>query len=156
MRPLWEAADFIRRVHRRLRFGELSRAPLQLLRFELRGELAECEWIARPADPWDADLPQEIAQRNQTRQALRDTIQIRELMFDAIGEINTAKLRVYRRAGTSTDLIITGTVTRQDKPPLRVSSIAMQAKLCGLHFTLEDGVLGPLSAKDHSLSFATS
>ena len=66
MRPLWEAADFVRRTHRRLRFGELSRAPLRLLRFELRGQEAECEWMARPPDPWDADLPPAIARRNQT------------------------------------------------------------------------------------------
>ncbi len=43
MKPLWEAADFLIRMRRRLRFGELSRAPLQLLRLELRGEQAECE-----------------------------------------------------------------------------------------------------------------
>ncbi len=156
MRPLWDASDFFRRAHRQLRFGELSRAPLRLLRFELRGELAECEWIARPPDPWDADLAPGIAERNQTCQALRDTIAIRELMFDMIAEIKTAKLRVYRQSGTSAELIITGTVTREDRPPLRVSSVAMQAKLCGLHFTLEDGVLEALSVKEHNLSFAIS
>jgi hypothetical protein len=155
MRSLWEAADFVRRVHRQLRFGQLSRAPLKLLRLELRGDLAECEWMARPPDPWDADLAAEIAQRNQTFQALRDAIAIRELMFDMISEIHTAKLRVYRPSATAADLIITGTVTREDAPPLRVSSIAMQAQLCGLHFTLEDGVLSALQTKDHRLSFAT-
>ena len=56
---------------------------------------------------------------------------------------------------SSVELIITGTVTREDKPPLRVSSIAMQAKLCGLHFTLEDGVLGTLSARERNLGYAT-
>lgn len=156
MKPLWQAADFLYRLRRRLRFGELSRAPLQLLRMEVRADTAECEWIARPPDPWDADLPIDTAQRNQTFQALRDAIAIRELMFHTIAEIKTAKLRVYRQSGASADLIITGTVTREDKPPFRVSSIAMQAKLCGLHFTLEDGVLGALSTKEHKFSFATS
>lgn len=155
MKPLWEAADFVRRAHRRLRFGDLSRAPLRLLRFELRGPEAECEWMARPPDPWDADLPPAVAHRNHTYQALRDTIAVRELMFDAMSEIRTAKLRVYRQSESSVDLIITGTVTREDKPPLRVSSIAMQAKLCGLYFTLEDGVLGRLSAREQHLGFAT-
>jgi len=155
MRALWQAADFVRRILRRLRFGELSRAPLRLLRFELRGEEAECEWIARPADPWDADLAPAVAHRNQTCQALRDAIAIRELIFDAISEIKTAKLRVYRESDTSAELIITGTVTREDKPPLRVSSIAMHAKLCGLHFTLEVGVLGTLSARERNLGYAT-
>jgi hypothetical protein len=101
-------------------------------------------------------LPPGIAERNQTCQALRDTIAIRELMFNMIAEIKTAKLRVYRQSGASAELIITGTVTREDRPPLRVSSVAMQAKLCGLNFTLEDGVLGALSTKEHNLSFATS
>ena len=155
MKPLWDAANFIRRTHQRLRFGELSRAPLRLLRFELRGDEAECEWLARPPDPWDVDLPPVIAHRNQTYQALRDTIAIRELMFAAISDIRTAKLRVYRQSESSVELIITGTVTREDKPPLRVTSIAMQAKLCGLHFTLEDGVLGTLSARARSLGYAT-
>ena len=155
MRILWEAADFVRRTSRRLRFGELSRAPLRLLRFELRGDEAECEWMARPPDPWDIDLPPAIAHRNQTYQALRDTIAIRELMFDAISQIKTAKVRVYRQSESSVELIITGTVTREDKPPFRVSSIAMQAKLCGLHFTLEDGVLGTLSARGQNLGYAT-
>jgi hypothetical protein len=155
MRPLWEAADFVRRVRRQLRFGQLSRAPLQLLGLELRGDCAECEWMARPPDPWDADLAPGIAQRNQTFQALRDAIAIRELLFDMISEVNTAKLRVYRQSAASAELIITGTVTREDKPPLRVSSIVMQAKLCGLHFTLEDGVLGALPMKERNLSFAT-
>lgn len=155
MKALWEAADFLRRLRRRLRFGELSRARLQLLRMEVRGDTAECEWIARPPDPWDFDLPADIAHRNHTFQALRDAIAIRELMFDMISDIQTAKLRVYRQSGSSAELIITGTVSREDQPPFRVSSIAMQAKLCGLHFTLEDGVLGALSTKEHKLSFAT-
>jgi hypothetical protein len=154
MRALWEAADFVRRVRRQLRFGELSRAPLRLLRLELRGEFAECEWMARGPDPWDAHLAPSIAQRNQTFQALRDAIAVRELMFNMISELQSAKLRVYRQSASATDLIITGLVTREDRPPLRVSSIVMQAKLCGLHFTLEDGVLGALPMKEHNLRLA--
>jgi hypothetical protein len=155
MRPLWEAADFVRGVRRRLRFGALSRAPLQLLRLELRGELAECEWIARPPDPWDADLAAEVAHRNQTCQALRDAIAMRELIFDMMTEIRTARLRVYRPSSPAPELIITGTVTREDQPPLRMSSIVMRAKLCGLHFSLEDGVLEALPMKGRNLKFAT-
>ena len=36
MRQLWEVADFVRKMRRQMRFGELSRAPLKLLRMELR------------------------------------------------------------------------------------------------------------------------
>src|SRR6266849_2702735 len=98
MKPLWEAADFVRRVRRQLRFGELSRAPLQLLRLELRGEIAECEWFARPPDPWDADLPAGMAERNQTLQALRDAMRIREFIFEMLSEVRSAKFRVYRQS----------------------------------------------------------
>lgn len=156
MRPLWEAVDFVRRVRRQLRFGELSRAPLRLLRLELRGEFAECEWMARPPDPWDADLKAEIAQRNQTLQALRDALAVRDMVFDMLSEVATAKFRVYRPSATApAELIITGTVAREDRAPLRVSSVAMRAKLCGLHFSLEDGVLKALPIKEQSFEFAT-
>jgi hypothetical protein len=54
MRQLWEVADFVRTVRREMRFGELSRAPLRLLRLELREDAMECDWVARPPDVWDA------------------------------------------------------------------------------------------------------
>ena len=38
MRQLWEVADFVRKMRREMRFGEISRAPLQLLRVELRND----------------------------------------------------------------------------------------------------------------------
>lgn len=155
MKALWQAADFVRHIRRQLRFGALSRAPLNLLRLELRGDLAECEWMARPPDPWDADLAPIIGRRNQTMQALRDAMAIRELMFDMLSSIRKAKLRVYRQTGASAELIITGTVSRDDQPPLRVSSVVMRAKLCGLHFSLDDGVLETLQPKTSSLEFAT-
>jgi len=156
MKPLWEAADFVRRVRRQLRFGDLSRAPLRLLRLELRGDLAECEWMARPPDPWDVDLRAGVAQRNQTLQALQDALAVRELMFDMLSEVRGAKFRVYRQlANDSAELIITGTVAREDQPPLKVSSVAMRAKLCGFHFSLEEGVLKALPPKERSFGFAT-
>lgn len=155
MKPLWETADFLRRLRRQFRFGELSRAPLRLLRLELRGDLAECEWMARPPDPRELDVTTAVAQRNQTLQALRDALAVRELMFDMLSEIRSAKFRVYRESAASAELIITGNVTREDQAPLRVSSVAMQAKLCGFHFSLEDGVLQALPIKERSFRFAT-
>ncbi len=157
MKGLWEAADFLRRLRRQFRFGELSRAPLRLLRLELQGDRAECEWIARPPDPRELDLRTADAQRTQTLQALRDALAVRELMFDMLSEIRSAKFRVYRESAVSAsaELIITGNVTREDQAPLRVSSVAMQAKLCGFHFSLEDGVLQALPIKERSFRFAT-
>ncbi len=143
MKPLWEAADFVRNLHRRLRFGELSRAPLKLLRLELRGDEAECEWMARPPDPWDADLPPSVGERNASVQALEDSLAVRNLLFYAMPALSRAVFRVYRQAeGEHAELIITGTVTREDQAAANVCSLAMRAKLCGLKFWLTDGVLG--------------
>jgi hypothetical protein len=119
-----------------------------MLRLEWRGDTLECEWIARPADPWDASLPTGIAERNQTVQALRDAMKIRGLVFDMLTEVNSAKFRVYRQSGTEAELIITGTVAREDQPPPRVSSVVMRAKLYGLRFWLADGVLSRLQSEE--------
>ena len=143
MRQLWEAADFVRNLRRRLRFGELSRAPLKLLRLELRGEEAECEWLARPADPWDSDLPPGVGERHASLQALEDCLAVRRLLFSAMPSISKAVFRVYRGAQTDrVELIVTGTVTREDQAAANVCSLAMRAQLCGLRFWLADGVLG--------------
>ena len=143
MKQLWEAADFVRNLRRRLRFGELSRAPLKLLRLELRGNQAECEWIARPADPWDADLPPSVGERNASLQALEDSLAVRNLLFSAIPTVSSAVFRVYRQVEPEhAELIITGTVTREDQEAANVCSLAMRAKLCGLRFWLADGILG--------------
>jgi hypothetical protein len=153
MNPLWELADFVRQMRRQLRFGELSRAQLRMLRLEWRDDTLECEWIARPADPWDASLPDGVAVRNQTMQALRDAMKIRDLVFDTLVEVNSAKFRVYRQSGAEADLIITGTVAREDQPPPRVSSVVMRAKLYGLRFWLADGVLGTLPPEECTGTF---
>ena len=142
MKQLWEAADFVRNLHRRLRFGDLSRAPLKLLRLEVRGEEAECEWMARPADPWDADLPPGVGERHASLQALEDCLAIRTLLFSAVPSISKAVFRVYRAEMERAELIITGTVTREDQAATNVCSLAMRAHLCGLKFWLADGVLG--------------
>ena len=143
MKQLLEAADFVRNLRRRLRFGELSRAPLKLLRLELRGEEAECEWMARPADPWDSDLSPGVGERHASLQALEDCLAVRRLLFSAMPSISKAVFRVYRGAQTDRmELIVTGTVTREDQAAANVCSLAMRAQLCGLRFWLADGVLG--------------
>lgn len=143
MKQLWEAADFIRNLQRRLRFGDLSRAPLKLLRLEVHGNDAECEWMARPADLWDADLPAGIGERHASLQALQDCLAVRKLLFAAVPSVSRAVFRVYREIETArVELIITGTVTREDQAASNVCSLAMRAQLCGLRFWLADGVLG--------------
>ncbi len=154
MRLLWGIADFGRKVHRQMRFGELSRAPLQLLRMELRGDIAECDWMARSADEWDRDMPRPVSDGNVSEQALRDAIALRELLFHALPGVNTATLRAFRRsAGGTYDLIIAGTAARGEEVPRNVPSTAMRAKLLGFQFRFEGGNLEALQPEECSMSF---
>jgi hypothetical protein len=136
MKQLWEAADFVRSLHRRLRFRKLSRAPLKLLRLELRGDHAECEWLAS------------LAERDTSSQILEDSLAVRKLLFAAMPSLSSAVFRVYRQAEPEhAELIITGTVTRDKQATDDVCSPAMRARLCGLHFWLEADVLGGLKTQ---------
>ena len=109
-----------------MRFGELSRAPMQLLRLEVREHEAQCEWLARANDPWDAGLPLDQKERYETEQALRDAIKVRNFLFSSLPDVRNASFKVYRRARLP-ELIITGESSRDDGPPFRVSSLVMQA-----------------------------
>jgi hypothetical protein len=151
MRPLWELADLVREVRRRLRYGELSRAPLRLLRVEWREASAECDWIARTADAWDADLKRLERERNESRQALADAIAVRHLIFDAFPAVDCALLRAFRQpAREPPEPILLGSVSREVPSVNRVSSLVMRAKLYGFCFSLEDGVLKPLQIGDRA------
>src|SRR6266581_5161296 len=153
MNPFWEVADFIRGLGREMRFGELSRAPLQLLRLELRGEALACDWIARPPDIWDADLRPHQRERNVSEQALRDAIRVRDLVFDALPEVESTVLRAFRSSAAREppELIITGVATRDAPPVFRVSSLVMRAKLHGFHFEIKDGILQALRGNDNTI-----
>lgn len=148
---LCEVGSFIRRLRAQLRFSGLSRAPLQLLRFELQADFAACDWIARPPDRWDVELQFSAAERNASTQALKDAIQIRELLFLALPGLSSADLRVYRqRANEKPQLILEGSVSREQRVAASVRSLAMRAKLFGLHFWLNDGVLEDLPSEDRA------
>jgi len=151
MNPLWEVADFVRALRREMRFGELSRAPLRLLRLELSGPNVACDWIARPADVWDASLRQRQREQNVSQQALCDAIGVRGLVFDSLPGIETAVLRAFRPSGgrEPPELVIIGSASREAPPVLRVTSLAMKAKLYGFQFEMEDGILRALSGKEN-------
>jgi hypothetical protein len=129
---------------------------LKLLRFQVQESTAECDWIARPPDARDADIAPRIREKNQTLQALRDALAVRQLLFRIMPEIKSARFRVYQyRAGVAQELIITGTVAREDEPPPRISSLVMRAKLCGLHFSLSEGVLVPFQVERRELQVSS-
>jgi len=154
MRLLWEVADFVRAMRRQMRFGELSRAPLKLLRVEIHNEAVECAWVARPADIWDSSLRRPAKDRNESLQALTDAIAVRHLVFEAFPQIDCAVLRVFRPSATGTlQLIIAGEVTREQEASRYTASLAMRAKLIGFRFWLEDGILGSLQSEECAMSF---
>jgi hypothetical protein len=144
-----DVGDFIRRLRVRARFGRLSRAPLRLLRLELRGDAVECDLIARTADRWDAGLPHHVSDRNVSRQALEDAIAVRKLLLRALPGARGGAIRVYRQSHDQPlELIIAGNLTREHRVVPGVRSLAMRAKLYGLQFRLEDGVLEPLQRQE--------
>ena len=153
MNPFWEVADFVRGLRREMRFGELSRAPLRLLRLELRGDSVACDWIARPADVWDAGLQRDQRERSVSEQALRDAIRVRDLVFDSLPRIERAVLRAFRSSGAREppELIISGVAMREAPPVFRVSSLVMRAKLYGFQFHVEDGILRALERQESSI-----
>jgi hypothetical protein len=137
-----------------MRFGELSRAPLRLRRVELQDDTVECDWMTRPPDIWDASLRREQRDHNESIQALADAISIRNLLFDALPNVESAVLRVFRQpAREAPEMIILGTVSREMPAVHRVSSLVMRAKLYGFCFCLEDGFLRPLQVGDRSEEF---
>jgi hypothetical protein len=153
MRHLCEIGDFVRRMRLQARFGDLSRAPLRLLRVQLSGRAAECDWIARSPDAWDAGLRPAVGQRNASIQTLRDAIAVRNLLFRVLPDLCSAAIRIYRRSPSERlELIVTGSVTRDERAPTTVRSLAMRAKLFGFRFWLDEGVLENLQPEEYAVN----
>jgi hypothetical protein len=135
------AARFVMKARRKMRQGELSREPLTVLRFEWKKDFIECDWLMRPADCWDRDLPEHMAREHQTLQALRDALSLRALILESFPAVMNADLRMFRiDQHHGLELMMTGRVSRSNEVIHRVSSLAMRAKLCGFQFVLSDGV----------------
>jgi hypothetical protein len=149
MNQLLGIRRFIHSLTTKLRFGTRSRASLRLLELRLRGEIAECDWMARSPDAWDSDLPVSVRERNAASQALEDAMEVRELLFKNLSEVRTADVRVYRPCHDGhAELIIAGTVTREQCTRPEIRSLAMRAKLCGFRFMLNNGALDPLDLQN--------
>ncbi len=149
---LCNVSGFLRGLRVHMRYGDLTRAPLQLLRLDIVGEVVKCDWLARPSDPWDVDLPTNIRERHSSLQTLRDAIDVRALLFYTLPTAETAHLRVYREASTKTcELVITGCGRRNDNSSHSIHSIAMRAKLLGFHFHLEGDTLLKIETEDQTI-----
>lgn len=154
MRLLWKFADFGRAVRRRMRFGNLSRAPIKILRVEWQADFIACDWLARAADEWDADLASRVGDGNASLQALQDAIAIRQMLFAEWPHVEQAQLRAFRQRTDGTrELIITGTVTRDGEISRHIVSTAMRAKLLGFQFWFEGGSLTALESEECAMSF---
>jgi hypothetical protein len=142
MKVILETVAFFRDIRKQMRFGEFSRLPIRLQRFEVNGEAAECDWFMRPPDPWDVHLPAQLREEHLTAQALRDALKIRELIFRAFPDVQHAELKMYRKLEDEVpELMMTGTVLRDTEVLPRVASMVMRAKLYGFRFSLDGGVL---------------
>ena len=135
-------SQFLCRFRVQLRYGELTRAPLKLLRLEVLAESMECDWLARPQDAWDADLPAGVGLRHASLQTLRDAIDVRSLVFGSFSGLDSAHFRIYRDSSDEKrEMIVTGHVQRNDNSSRRLHSLTMRARVLGFRFHLEDDIL---------------
>jgi hypothetical protein len=141
MESLCAAGEFVRALRVKLRFGELTRSPLRLLRLQVTETDVECDLMARRADHWDAGLARKVREKNEARQALQDAIEVRALLFKTLPGLDRGALRIYRETQSGRELIATGRVERRDRVARSVRSLAMRAKLLGFQFNFEDDVL---------------
>jgi hypothetical protein len=141
--PLSRAYHFLRDVRFQLRYGELSRAPLRVLRFQfVGGGVVECDWMARTPDPWDGDLPRAIQRRHALLQTLKDALSIRVLLFDAFPDAESANVQVFREsADYMREVILAGCLLRGDHSARGEHSIVMRAKILGFRFRIEGDTL---------------
>ena len=142
MKEILGAISFFQAIRFQMRFGEFSRLPIHLERFEIKADSAGCDWFMRPPDPWDIHLPARQREEHLTQQALRDGLSIRELIFRGFPQVQRAELKVYRECEAGEhELVMTGLVHRETEVLPRVASLVMRAKLYGFRFSLDGGVL---------------
>jgi hypothetical protein len=136
-----------------MRYGELTRAPLHLLRFNILGEIVKCDWLARVPDAWDEDFSQNVRERHASLQALKDAINVRALLFETMPNVETADFRVYRETQDfQREMIIKGCVQRNDHSARSIHSIAMRAKILGFSFEMEGDALSKIAVEDRAYS----
>jgi len=147
MKQLWQIAGFLGGLRAQVRFRDISQAPLKLLRFQMQSDAVECDWIARPADTWGERLPERVRESKASSQALKDAMDVRDMLFALLPDVRVAEFRTFRQSAREPPrLIIAGRMTRQDPAVKKVTELASRAKLYGFRFWLDDGVLVPLES----------
>lgn len=146
MKEIIETFGFFNEIRRQMRFGEYSRLPIRVHRFEICSDWAKCDWFMRSPDPWDRNLPLKIQEEHVTNQALADALKIRELIFKSFPQVAQAALRMYRESeNDAPELMMIGDVERGISSFRSVSSLVMRAKLYGFRFSLACGALQRIS-----------
>ena len=146
-KQLCRASRFLQGLRIQMRFGELSRAPIRLLRLQMVDKVVECDWQARALDSWDADLSRNVQQRHASLQSLRDAIDVRAMLFDLMPQIEVAYLRTYRESQEcEQELIIEGCAQRIDHAARNVHSLVMRAKILGFRFEIKGNALRSIPA----------
>lgn len=141
MNPVAGAGRFLARARKELRHGEHSREDLKLLRVQWKPDGVECDWLMRAPDAWDSSLPERVANENLTQQSLKDALTLRNLIFAWFPHVDQGYLRMFRADESGElELMMTGSIARDNEIYERVPSMAMRAKLCGFDFTLIQGV----------------
>jgi hypothetical protein len=142
MEALAQVRKFFAGARKSLRQGELSREDLKLLRLEWKPDLVECDWLMRAPDQWDSALPISVSRENQTVQAFKDALTLRDLIFRWFPNVNHARLRMLGPdEDGALEVVMIGNVTRENEIYRRIPSLVMRAKLCGFDFSLTHGVL---------------
>ena len=155
MKPVLDTIEFFHAMRTQMRFGEFSRLPIEVSRFQIEGNAVECDWFMRRSDPWDVQLPPRLQQEHRTKQALSDALKVRELIFRGFPQVQCAKLRMYRTAQSAeeNELLLVGEVERDTGGLGRVASLIMRARLYGFRFSLTGGVLERMTPADTTQSF---
>lgn len=154
MKPIVDTIEFFHAVRSQMRFGEFSRLPICVHRFQVVDDAAECDWFMRLPDPWDLHLAPRLQQEHRTEQALRDALKIRELIFSGFPRVQRAGLRMYReQEGLAPELMMIGDVERETYGLRSVASLVMRAKLCGFRFSLTGGALERMAPAELNASF---
>lgn len=145
-----DVSQFLFRLRVQMQYGQLSRAPLKLLRLEILPDMCVCDCMARAGDRWDDDLPDRMARRHVTLQALRDAIDLRALLYRAMPDAMSAHIRIFRDGDFGRrELIMVGNTHRNDQSAREVHSLTMRAKVLGFRFRVEDDSLRTISDDEY-------